>query len=153
MWATTHRTFFSVYLSEMTSKAKLSYLLQQKVVVEKQEADTRIFARSHEICLRSASTIFDSTICFLAYFVHRKFTYWICHKINLLSQKFLEHILKKYALLKSFCLSMRPSIYFCHFWTYMIFKFWILLEDYMSDILPRSSGVEVGLGPTNIKIF
>jgi hypothetical protein len=42
-----------------------------------------------------------------------------------------------------------------------IFNFWILIEDYIRindtfgffDILPRRSVIELGLGPSQIKIF
>jgi hypothetical protein len=70
----------------------------------------------------------------------------------------LEHIFqKKIALLNSLTLSVRPSVP-CQ---PTIFKFWILREDYrytrrtagFFDPKPRSSGIELRLRPSQIKVF
>jgi hypothetical protein len=59
-------------------------------------------------------------------------------------------------------LSVRPSVpYFFAIFQPKIFKFWILREDYLStrstpgffDAKPRSSGIELLLGPSQIKVF
>jgi hypothetical protein len=86
------------------------------------------------------------------------------NKIN--NDLLLEHIFeKKIALLNSLTLSVCPSVclypIFSRSFNLTIFKFWILREDYLStsstagffDPKPRSSGIELRLGPSQIKVF
>jgi hypothetical protein len=85
----------------------------------------------------------------------------------------LEHIFEKNCSIEfinpvrpSIRLSVRPSVrpyvpYFFAIFQPTIFKFWILREDYLStrstagffDPKPRSSGIELRLGPSQIKVF
>jgi hypothetical protein len=83
---------------------------------------------------------------------------------NILDRKFISghathffraYFWKKIALLNSLTLSVYPSV------LPEIFKFWILRENYLStrntalffDPKPRSSGTELRLGPSQIKVF